>query len=351
MLGRSNAYLPSDQQHMVPQGYSYVPQSQIMIRQQQQSQIATPLNQVNPSFQLQNQEGLVHHIKSSFGNFSNCDLNHVSNICQCPMLNQEQMRVDDRFNVDSSDEDLTELTNPHLVNLDLALDSTDQNKLNYNNRFNSKYASNERLKFDFKRNPVPFTMQEVVIDGCRVYKKKFNNPSTKRKNTILYCGKCLRPFTKICNLKDHLRIHTGKKPYVCNVCTADFKQKGQLTKHEKIHQQSDENSGQRIRLSYQRSRRYVASQEPDDDDLPSCDNVLKMLNYHTATENIGDIIRKVNEGNIDSDQTISQDEELLIQRQFEKASQVQTKQDELFQSKTTILREEDGSSRVVNQSQ
>ncbi|XP_015037963.2 zinc finger protein 658B isoform X1 [Drosophila pseudoobscura] len=52
------------------------------------------------------------------------------------------------------------------------------------------------------------------------------------RHRCIYCGKCLQSAT---SLAEHLRLHTGERPYCCDVCPQTFTTNGALVTHQKRH--------------------------------------------------------------------------------------------------------------------
>uniref|UniRef100_A0AAQ6A2T8 C2H2-type domain-containing protein n=1 Tax=Amphiprion ocellaris TaxID=80972 RepID=A0AAQ6A2T8_AMPOC len=61
--------------------------------------------------------------------------------------------------------------------------------------------------------------------------------SEEKTSTTLYrCHICNYIFTKkTSNLQNHMRVHTGERPYSCHFCGKCFKLKGHMTEHIRTH--------------------------------------------------------------------------------------------------------------------
>mmetsp|Transcript_18167 Transcript_18167/g.16071 ORF Transcript_18167/g.16071 Transcript_18167/m.16071 type:complete len:203 (+) Transcript_18167:38-646(+) len=72
--------------------------------------------------------------------------------------------------------------------------------------------------------------------NCSVEKKR----NTKGGITTVYTcqyNKCYKEFTRTWSILDHVRMHEGIRPYICNYCNRTYTQKGNMLKHMKRHTQ------------------------------------------------------------------------------------------------------------------
>lgn len=74
---------------------------------------------------------------------------------------------------------------------------------------------------------MPFQYEEIVTVDKELDKPKY----------LYICkyGNCQKEFTKAWNILDHVRMHEGIRPYRCDICSKNFTQRCNLSKHRKKH--------------------------------------------------------------------------------------------------------------------
>ena len=73
---------------------------------------------------------------------------------------------------------------------------------------------------------------KVILKEKDFTKSAVQNTRTGRTNQILTCLQCKKTFSKRCNLRDHLLIHAGARPYSCSICKRQFSQSGNRDRHQ-----------------------------------------------------------------------------------------------------------------------
>ncbi|XP_039542897.1 gastrula zinc finger protein XlCGF7.1-like [Pimephales promelas] len=127
----------------------------------------------------------------------------------------EDMKIEETFSV--KQEDTEEQTDLMALKEETEVLNEMEGKDQYNNHHN--FTTGEKT----------FSCSQTEKTSSQ---KMAQTPGTRSNLICLQCGKS---FKQKGHFKDHMRVHTGEKPYTCKQCGKSFNQKGSLNRHVKIH--------------------------------------------------------------------------------------------------------------------
>lgn len=111
-------------------------------------------------------------------------------------------------------------------------------------------AKTFKWKFTLKQHEFLHTDQAPSV-LCEVCGKRFSSAGPLKRhltrkhsdqacaNRSLECGECAQVFACRAGLERHVRVHTGERPFPCDVCGRRFAQKSSLTTHVTIAHEKD----------------------------------------------------------------------------------------------------------------
>lgn len=109
--------------------------------------------------------------------------------------------------------------------------------LSNGNSFRSYYPSLEKKTMSKKLNACPYCNRSNSSPAQLKIHLRIHTGERPYVCDIVGCDKT---FTRNEELTRHLKIHSGDRPYICNVCQRRFGRKDHLTKHEVTHRSASD---------------------------------------------------------------------------------------------------------------
>mmetsp|Transcript_15924 Transcript_15924/g.18459 ORF Transcript_15924/g.18459 Transcript_15924/m.18459 type:complete len:199 (-) Transcript_15924:72-668(-) len=120
--------------------------------------------------------------------------------------------------------------------------------------FNVEGPNLSEMNWTIYENFVLFTKNDINLQLLKDYEysTEVRTTSTGRKQTVYVCIEegCAKEFLRTCNLLDHVRMHKGIKPNMCEYCGKGFTQRSNLRKHLKVHQKPELEERKRYKCRY-----------------------------------------------------------------------------------------------------
>ena len=103
-------------------------------------------------------------------------------------------------------------------------------------KFESKKLSTINQKSGLEISLVPSSKKVIAekVDTIPINNGK-KKEIVKNNNKLLFCSYCHKGFSKNFDLAQHVRSHTGERPYQCVICGRGFAQKSNVKKHMTTH--------------------------------------------------------------------------------------------------------------------